>query len=123
MILNITSKHVFISSTAREEIEKKVNKLSSLLPNMAEDLAQIDVNLKARKRNSYRIKLALKLPGDFLTVRLHKETVGEVLKSSFNELLAQVKHYRERHFKSLSRYPGRDSIRRGDLWMQGLNWQ
>ena len=122
MILNITSKHVFISPAVREEIEEKINKISRLLPNMAEDLAQVDVNLKARKRNSYRIKLALGLPGDFLTVRMHKKTIGEILKSSFDKLLEQVKHYRERHFKSLSRYPGRDSVRKGEeLWIRGLS--
>ena len=123
MILNITTKHVFISPAVRKEIEEKTNKISRLLPNMAEDLAQIDVNLKARKRNSYRIKLALNLQGDFLSVRMHKKTIGEVLKSSFDKLLEQVKHYRERHFKSLSRYPGRDSIRKGEELWTGMIWQ
>lgn len=123
MILNITAKNLNLSESLRREIEEKTAKISKLLPYLANDLSEIKVNLKSRKSNSYRIKLTLFLPGQFLAVRMRKETIGEVIKSGFHKLTEQVKHYRERHFKSLSRYPGRGSIRRGEeIWMR-TNWQ
>ena len=69
------------------------------------------------------MKLALALPGDYLTVKLNKRTIGDVVKSAFDKLFEQLKTYRERHFKSLSRYPGRDSIRRGEEVWTGIIWQ
>ena len=122
MILNITAKNLSVSGSVRDEIEDKVDKISRLLPHLAADLAQLKINLKSRKRNFYRMKLSLSVPGDYLTVRLNKQTIGGTVKEGFDNLLEQVKRYRERHFKSLSRYPGRDSIRKGEeLWIKGLS--
>lgn len=125
MILKTKAKNLQISRDLYQEISKKLAKIFKLLPNLTNDLTSLSITMEIQ-RGHFSCSIIFSLPKDVLVAQADDKSLGRAVKSSFDKLIFQVKRYKELHFKSLSRYPKKVSVRRAEnedekIWARMLN--
>jgi hypothetical protein len=133
MLINIADKGIKLDEEKTRILYKNLEKLNKILPNFKPDLATVNFFIR---RNDDKYKVYRKhrhIHKDYLTLKpglAHFEgwirlivprkalyshfkgaTVEECIHYAAKHLTAEVKKYKELHFKSQSRYPHRESIR------------
>lgn len=135
MIFKLTSKGFKATKKTYQLVQKHLEKITHRLPHIKSELPGVSLILKKHpskylaKRHHHhaytnftnrKSSLALfegsfnlKLPVKNLNVHFKGQTIQECLHTGINRIQKELKKYKDKHFKSQSKYPNRDSIRKG----------